>query len=98
MDRPTGPLGLGLRDLLICFRRGLRGGLPSSCLGYLESHLEALIELDLLMGAPSSSPGAVGLVALGEEPSFTIRMGMVRVVEQCCKSIDIVVCAKRVFL
>ena len=55
MDNPTGPPpldGLGLRDRLICFLRGRSGGLPSSCLGYLVSHLEDLIELDLLMSEP----------------------------------------------
>ena len=63
MDNPTGPPaldGLGLRERLICFLRGRSGGLPSSCLGYLVSHLEALIELDLLMslggGEGDSSP------------------------------------------
>lgn len=90
IDRPTGPLGLGLRDLLICLRRGLRGGLPSSCLGYLESHLEALMEFDLLIGVPSGL--VVSLSTDGDpSPSSTIRMGIVTVVEQCCKSIDIMV-------
>ena len=64
MDSPTGPPppldGLGLRDRLICFLRGRSGGLPSSCLGYLVSHLDDLIELDLLMslggGEGESSP------------------------------------------
>ena len=60
MDNPTGPPpldGLGLRDRLICFLRGRSGGLPSSCLGYFVSHLEDLIELDLLMSPEGGGEG-----------------------------------------
>ena len=47
LAKEIGPRGRGLKDRLIVFRTGLKGGRGSRSFGNDSSHLDVLIELDL---------------------------------------------------